>query len=147
MEGSLPQCPLIHLFLSGGVVVKGLGRTDYPFSSFWAPKVVGRLPLFRLFFLSLSFYNDFYVVSQVVVEIQNLMRQHTHLFHPLEVMETMRAYVAHKVNGNEDLLSNLETMKNEAAAAQELVEEGVNLLRKRRLLQPRKRKLKKRLFG
>ena len=59
----------------------------------------------------------------------------------------MRAYVAHKVNGNEDLLSNLETMKNEAAAAQELVEEGVNLLRKRRLLQPRKRKLKKRLFG
>ena len=83
----------------------------------------------------------------MVVGIQNLMRQYTHLFYPLEAIETMRASVAHKVNGNEDLLSNLETTKSKAAAAQELAEEGVNLLRKRRLWQPRKRKLKKRLFG
>ena len=75
------------------------------------------------------------------------MRQHTHLFYPLEAIETMRASVAHKVNENEDRLSNLETMKSEVAAAQELAEEGVDLLRKRRLWQLKKRKLKKRLFG
>ena len=42
----------------------------------------------------------------------------------------MRAYVVHNVDGNEDLLANLETAKSEAIAAQELVEEGVSLLKK-----------------
>lgn len=42
----------------------------------------------------------------------------------------MRAYVAHNINENEDLLANLEKAKSEVAVAQKLVEEGVSLLRK-----------------
>ena len=58
------------------------------------------------------------------------MRQRTHLFHRLEAIETMRAYVAHNVDENEDLLANLEIVKSETVAAQELAKEGVGLLRK-----------------
>ena len=42
----------------------------------------------------------------------------------------MRAYVAHNMDENEDLLANLEKAKSEAAATQKLVEEGVGLLKK-----------------
>lgn len=42
----------------------------------------------------------------------------------------MMAYLAHNVDRNEDLITNLETTKNEAAATQKLAEEGVDLLRK-----------------
>ena len=42
----------------------------------------------------------------------------------------MRAYVVHNVDENEDFLANLETAKSEAVATQELVEEGVSLLKK-----------------
>ena len=58
------------------------------------------------------------------------MQQHTHLFHWLEAIETMMAYVAHNVDENEDLLANLEIVKSETVAAQELAKEGVGLLRK-----------------
>ena len=58
------------------------------------------------------------------------MLQRTHLFHQLEVAETMRAYVAYNMDGNEDLLTNLEMMKSEVDATQELAKEGVDLLRK-----------------
>ena len=58
------------------------------------------------------------------------MRQRTHIFHRLEAIETMRAYVAHNVNENEDLLANLEIVKSETVATQELAKEGVGLLRK-----------------
>lgn len=58
------------------------------------------------------------------------MRQHAHLFQPLEVIETMRAYVAHNMDRNEDLLANLEMTKNEAVVVQNLFEEGIGLLRK-----------------
>ena len=75
----------------------------------------------------------------------------------------MRAYVAHNMDSNEDLLDNLETAKSEAATVQVLAEEGVDLLRKpmrrrrrlklklvnwlgrKRLWRPRKRRLKKKL--
>ena len=80
-------------------------------------EVVSRLPIFRLLCLSLSFYNDISVTPQVVTGVQNLMRQRAHLFHRLEAIETMRAYVAHNVDENEDLLANLETTKSEAAVA------------------------------
>ena len=92
--------------------------------------MVGYLPLFRLFCLSFSFYNDFSIAPQVVDEVQNLMRQRTHIFHRLETTETMRAYVAHNMDGNEDVLANLKTMKSEVVAAQELAKEGVNFSRK-----------------
>ena len=42
----------------------------------------------------------------------------------------MRAYVAYNMDGNEDLLTNLEMMKSEVDATQELAKEGVDLLRK-----------------
>ena len=58
------------------------------------------------------------------------MQQHTHLFHRLEAVESMKAYVAHNMDGNEDLLASLETTKSEVAAAQKLAEEGVGLLKK-----------------
>lgn len=91
------------------------------------------------------------------------MRQCAHLFHRLKAIKTMRAYVPHNVDGNEDLLANLETVKSEVAAAQELAQEDVGLLRKveeekkasqaktrnwlkkRRSWWPRKRRLKKKL--
>ena len=92
--------------------------------------MVGYLPLFRLFCLSFSFYNDFSIAPQVVDEVQNLMRQRTHIFHRLETTETMRAHVAHNMDGNEDVLANLKTMKSEVVVAQELAKEGVNFPRK-----------------
>ena len=58
------------------------------------------------------------------------MRQRTHIFHRLETTETMRAYVAHNVDENEDFLANLKTTKSEVVTAQELAKEGVSLLRK-----------------
>ena len=42
----------------------------------------------------------------------------------------MRAYVAHNMDGNEDLFANLEMTKNEVIAARKLAEEGVGPLRK-----------------
>ena len=44
------------------------------YRAFVTVEVVDRFPFFRLFWLSLSFYNDFFVVPQMVVGIQNLMR-------------------------------------------------------------------------
>ena len=58
------------------------------------------------------------------------MWQHAPLFYRLETVETMRAYFAHNMNKNEDLFANLETTQSEAVAAQKLVEEEANLLRK-----------------
>lgn len=42
----------------------------------------------------------------------------------------MKAYVARNMDGNEDLLANLEIAKSEAVVAQELAKEGVGLPRK-----------------
>ena len=73
------------------------------------------------------------------------MWQRAHIFHQLEAAETMRAYVVHNVDGIENLLANLEMAKSEVVVVQELAEEDVALLRKRRLWRPRKRRLKKKL--
>ena len=42
----------------------------------------------------------------------------------------MRAYVAHNMDRNEDLITSLKTVKSEVVAARKLDEEGVCLLRK-----------------
>ena len=42
----------------------------------------------------------------------------------------MTAYIAHNMNENENLLTNLETTKSEATATRKLVEVGVGLLKK-----------------
>ena len=41
----------------------------------------------------------------------------------------MRAYIAHNLDGSEDLCTNLETMKSEVVTYWKLVEEGTGLLR------------------
>ena len=48
----------------------------------------------------------------------------------MEATETMRAYVAHNMDRNEDLITSLKTVKSEVVAARKLDEEGVCLLRK-----------------
>lgn len=58
------------------------------------------------------------------------MQQHAHIFHRQEAAETMRAYVAHNMDENEDLLSNLETTKSKAVAARKLDKERAGILRK-----------------
>lgn len=42
----------------------------------------------------------------------------------------MRAYAAHNMDKNEDLLTSLETVKSESVVARKLAKEGVSLLRK-----------------
>ena len=42
----------------------------------------------------------------------------------------MRAYIAHNMDGSEDLRTNLKNMKSEVVAYWKLVEEGTSLLRK-----------------
>ena len=71
MEGSPPQCPLIHMILSSRVVVRLKQDRLFVFKFFGCQEVVfetvevvGCLPLFRLFCLSLSFYNDFSIASK-----------------------------------------------------------------------------------
>ena len=62
----LPYCTL------DTAIARILHMQDY--TTFETAEVVGHLPFFRLFFLSLSFYNYFSIVPQVVIGIQNLMR-------------------------------------------------------------------------
>ena len=100
------------------------------YTTFETTEVVSRLPFFHLFCLSLSFYNGFSATPQVIVGVRNLMQQHTHLFHWLEAIETMKAYVTHNMDENEDLLASLEMTKSKAIAAQKLAKEGVGMLRK-----------------
>nr|CAN72402.1 hypothetical protein VITISV_033808 [Vitis vinifera] len=56
-------------------------------------------------------------LEEVIVGVQNLMWQHIHLFYRLEIVETMKAYIAHNMDKNEDLLASLEMTKSEATAA------------------------------
>ena len=42
----------------------------------------------------------------------------------------MRPYFAHNMDGNENLLASLETIKSEAVVAQKLVKEEIGILRK-----------------
>ena len=110
-------------------------------------EVVGCLLFFRLFYLNISFYNNFSITPQGVARVQSLMWQRTHLFHRLEAAKIMKAYVAQNVDGNKDLFANLETAKSEVVVAQKLAKESVGLLRKRWLWWPRKKSLKKKSSG
>lgn len=66
----------------------------------------------------------------MIVGVQNLMWQLIHLFYRLEIVETMRAYIAHNMDKNEDLLASLEMTKSEATAAWKFAKEEDGLLRK-----------------
>ena len=68
----------------------------------------------------------------MIARVRNLIWKHTHFFHQLKAAETIRAYVAHNMDGNENLLTSLEMTKSESATARKLAKEGVSLLRKRK---------------
>ena len=72
------------------------------------------------------------------------MRQHTHLFHLLEAAKTMRAYVTHNMDENEDLLASLETTKSKAVVAQKLAKKRADMLRK---AEERKKQFRLKLVG
>ena len=66
----------------------------------------------------------------MVAKVRILIRQRAHIFQQLEVTKTMRAYIAHNMDENEDLFASLETEKSEATATRKLAEESVSLLKK-----------------
>lgn len=66
----------------------------------------------------------------MVVDVNNMMRQHALLFKPLEVVETMRAYIVHNMDDSEEVHSKLKSVKGELVVAQKSTDEGVGLLRK-----------------
>ena len=58
------------------------------------------------------------------------MRQRALIFLWLEVVETMRSYIAYNMDKNKELLVDLETARSEVATARKLAEKGASLLRK-----------------
>lgn len=66
----------------------------------------------------------------MVVGVRNLLQQQAHVFQQLEAVETMKIYIAHNIDGNEDLLASLEIAKSKVVVAHKLVEESVCLLKK-----------------
>lgn len=58
------------------------------------------------------------------------MRQNAQLFKQLEAAKTMRAYIAHNMDGKEELQVGLEAADGELAVAQKVIDEGVKLLKK-----------------
>ena len=58
------------------------------------------------------------------------MWQRAQLLYQLEVVETIKAYIAHNMDGSEDLHTRLETIESEIVDARKLIDEEVGLLRK-----------------
>lgn len=58
------------------------------------------------------------------------MRQRTLLFKRLEVVETMRAYIAHKIDDNEELPAKMEMVEGKLVVTRQIIDEEVGLLRK-----------------
>ena len=58
------------------------------------------------------------------------MQERTHLFYRLEAIETMRAYIAHNMDGSEDLHARLKTIESKVIVALKLAKKGASLLRK-----------------
>ena len=60
---------------------------------------------------------------QVIPVVRNLMGQRTQLFYRLEAVETMRAYIAHNMDNNEELYVRLKTTNGEIIATRKLANE------------------------
>ena len=58
------------------------------------------------------------------------MQERTHLFYWLEAIETMRAYIAHNMDGSEDLHARLKMIESKVVVARKLAKKGASLLRK-----------------
>lgn len=57
------------------------------------------------------------------------MRQHALLFECLEVVETMRVFITHRVSGSEELRAKLERVESDLAATQKTPADGANALK------------------
>lgn len=93
-------------------------------------EVVSLLPFTAYFTLVFSFSTISLLPLQVIAGVWNLIRQRTQFFYRLKVAETMRAFMAHNMDGSDDLRARLETKKSEVVATRKLVEEGIGLLRR-----------------
>lgn len=66
----------------------------------------------------------------MIADVLNLMRQRALLFKWLEVAETMRAYIAHNIDDNEELQAKMETVEGKLVVTRQIIDEEVELLRK-----------------
>ncbi|RVW92988.1 hypothetical protein CK203_032798 [Vitis vinifera] len=66
----------------------------------------------------------------VVANVCNLMQHRAMLFKRLEATKTMRVYIAHNMDDNEELRAKLKSVEDEFTVARKVVDEGVKLLRK-----------------
>ena len=57
------------------------------------------------------------------------MQRRALLFKWLEVVETLRAYIAHNMDGSEKLHAKLKSVEGELAAARKIIDKGARLLR------------------
>ena len=92
-------------------------------------KVVSLFPLAFMLPQSFDSLTTFLLPSQVVVGVWNLMQRRALLFKWLEVVETMRAYIAHNMDGSEELRAKLKSVEGELAAARKIIDKGARLLR------------------
>lgn len=61
----------------------------------------------------------------MVASVRNLMRQRALLLKWLEVVETMRAYIAYNIDNSEELRSKLRLVKSELVVARKVIDKGV----------------------
>lgn len=80
-------------------------------------KVVSLFPLAFMLPQSFDSLTTFLLPSQVVVGVWNLMWQRALLFKWLEAVKTMRAYIAHNMDGSEELRAKLKSVEGELATA------------------------------
>ena len=66
----------------------------------------------------------------MVANVCNLMQHRAMLFKRLEATKTMRVYIAHNMDDNEELRAKLKSVEDEFTVARKVVDEGVKLLRK-----------------
>ena len=92
--------------------------------------MVSHPPFFAYFALVFGFSTTSLLALQVVTGVRNLMQERTHLFYRLEAIETMRAYIAHNMDGSEDLHARLKTIESKVIVALKLAKKGASLLRK-----------------
>lgn len=65
----------------------------------------------------------------MVAEVHNLIRQRDILFKRLEVAESMRAFISHRMSSIEELYAKLEQVKSDLVAAQKAATDGAEALK------------------
>lgn len=98
------------------------------YTNFETIEVVIRLSFSTHFVLASCLTMVSLLPPQVIARVHNLIRQRAQLFYWLEVAKTMKAYLAHHMDGSEALIASLEMTKSEVVTARRIAEEGVGLL-------------------